>query len=234
MRFDLHVHTSCSFDSTLSLAALDASVRRCGLDGIAVLDHDEIACAQSLQQRADFGVIVGEEISTLQGGIAGLFLTERIPPRHTVRETISRIRGQGGLVMIPHPLSRGTPGKIDSSVLYDILPLVDILEGYNARTPLASDDLRCRQLAQERGLQICAGSDAHFGFEVGRAFTEIDDFVGPSDFLDKLARARLCWTSKTPYVISALTVLAVPVISVWRRMIGPQDTYQVGSPRRQR
>ena len=65
MRFDLHIHTCHSYDCLLSLESLSAAVQRRGLEGIAVLDHDEIEGALCLSERAPFKVIVGEEIGTL-------------------------------------------------------------------------------------------------------------------------------------------------------------------------
>ncbi len=65
LRFDLHVHTHYSYDCLLSLKRLAAVVHRKGLNGIAVLDHDEIEGALRLRDRAPFQVIVGEEIGTL-------------------------------------------------------------------------------------------------------------------------------------------------------------------------
>ncbi len=190
------------------------------LDGVAVLDPDEISCAQELQRQARFCVIVGEEIDTLQGGIAGLFLRERVPPKLSATDTIDRIHDQGGLVMIPHPLARGTPGKIQARALEQILDRVDIIEGYNARTPLAQDDRAARHLARQHGLPVSAGSDAHFGFEVGRAWVEMSAFRSPAEFLSGLHHARLRWIRKTPYWVSGLTVISIPALTLWRRYSG--------------
>jgi len=216
MRFDLHVHTCYSYDSLLSLRKLADVVCRRGLDGIAVLDHDEIEGALRLREWAPFRVIVGEEIGTAHGGIAGLFLEQRIPPHLSAEETVARIHEQGGLVFIPHPLARGTPGKIQESKLYEVIDQVDLIEGYNARTPFASDDRRARELAAQHRIPVTAGSDAHFSFEVGRAWTELDDFQTPQEFLRNSQGATLHYTTKTPYFVPALTVAMVATLTTWR------------------
>ncbi len=216
MRFDLHVHTCYSYDSLLSLRKLADVVRRRGLDGIAVLDHDEIGGALRLREWAPFRVIVGEEIGTAHGGIAALFLERRIPPHLSAEETVARVHGQGGLVFIPHPLARGTPGKIQRSKLHEIIGQVDLIEGYNARTPFASDDRRARVLAAQHRIPVTAGSDAHFSFEVGRARTELDDFQTPQEFLRNSQGATLHYTTKTPYFVPALTVAMVAPLTAWR------------------
>jgi len=216
MRFDLHIHTHFSYDCLLTLEKLAATVRRLGLDGIAVLDHDEIEGALRLREWAPFQVIVGEEIGTAHGGIAALFIHERIPPHLSAEETVARIHEQHGLVFVPHPLARGVPGKIQETKLHEIMGQVDLIEGYNARTPLASDDRRTREFAAQHGIPVTAGSDAHFACEVGRAWTEMNGFATPQEFLASLRGAQLHHTSKTPYLVPALTVASIPLLTAWR------------------
>jgi len=223
MHIDLHIHTYYSYDSTLSLHKLIEVVQRSKLDGIAVLDHDEIAGALRLREKAPFQVIIGEEIGTLHGGIAGLFLRERIPPHLSAEETIARIHAQDGLVLMPHPLARGCPGKIEEHKLYAVLDQIDVLEGYNARTPLNSDDQHTRELAAQHGIPVSAGSDAHFALEVGRAWTEMEAFQTPQEFLSSLCQARLHYTTKTPYLVSGFTVALVAPLTArraWRQRNG--------------
>jgi len=129
---------------------------------------------------------------------------------------MARIHEQGGLDFVPHPLARGTPCKIQESKLYEIIDQVDLIEGYNARTPFASDDRRARELAAQHGIPVSAGSDAHFSFEIGRAWTELDDFQTPQEFLRSLQRATLHYTTKTPYFVPALTVAMVAPLTAWR------------------
>lgn len=209
MKLDLHIHTCYSYDCLLSLKELERAVSRRGLDGIAVLDHDEIEGARRLRDHAPFEVIVGEEIGTSDGGIAGLFLRERIPPHLTADETVDRIHHQGGLVLVPHPLSRGVPGRIQASKLHNILGQVDILEGYNARAPLAADDAAVRQLAAGCGIATSAGSDAHWSCEVGRAWTEVEPARDADAFLAQLRQGQLRYGRKTPYAVAALTIAVI-------------------------
>ncbi|MFZ9729491.1 MAG: PHP domain-containing protein, partial [Candidatus Limnocylindrus sp.] len=70
-------------DGTASVSQVLARAEEVGLDLIAITDHDRIDAAQAAQQMArrsglHVQVVVGEEISTLQGHLLGLFLQERI------------------------------------------------------------------------------------------------------------------------------------------------------------
>lgn len=119
-RADLHIHTMAS-DGTASVSQVLAHAEGVGLDIIAITDHDRIDAAQAAQQMAAANglhvqVIVGEEISTLQGHVLGLFLRERVRPLHSLRRTIAEIHEQGDRHSGPSPLPAPTlrPGGGDS------------------------------------------------------------------------------------------------------------------------
>ncbi len=99
-RADLHIHTMAS-DGTASVSQVLARAEEVGLNIIAITDHDRIDAAQAAQQMAvanglQVQVVVGEEISTLQGHLLGLFLQQRVRPLHSLRRTIAEIHEQGG------------------------------------------------------------------------------------------------------------------------------------------
>ena len=51
-----------------------------------------------------------------------------------------------------------------------IIDKVDIVEGFNARSK-AENNLRALQIAKTHNKAVCAGSDVHFYFELGRGRT---------------------------------------------------------------
>lgn len=166
---------------------LVARCKETGINCVAVTDHNSIECALELKKTAPFTIIVGEEIRTTQGEIIGYFLSERIPRGLSPEETISRIRAQGGLVCVPHPLDRLRPSALEPKALRRVLPLIDIIEVFNARTPLNRDLERARRLAEECGLLASAGSDSHTPKEIGNAYVEIPEFSTPQEFKAALA-----------------------------------------------
>ena len=80
MRIDLHLHSRYSHDSNTSLEALVQRCRECGLDRIALTDHNTVEGALKLAAMAPELTIVGEEAKTREGEVIGLFIKRRIPP----------------------------------------------------------------------------------------------------------------------------------------------------------
>ncbi len=191
MKVELHSHTRHSRDCLLSYDTIIAVCRRRGIGALAVTDHNEIDGAFEMQRRAPFPVIVGEEVFTQQGEIIGLFLREFIPRGLMAQETVARIKEQGGLVYVPHPFDSFRKGAIGQETLDVIRPDVDLLEVLNARNLRHEDDERARRYAEEHGLTMGAGSDAHSPGEFLNAYLEMEPFDGPQDFLEKARRGRV-------------------------------------------
>lgn len=117
---DLHTHTLCSYGATGSVSAvLKYAAHHTPLNVIAITNHDQIDGAlQALDLAPSYGieVIPGIEVSTLDGHVLALFVSQVIPAGHSIEETVLRARELGGLCIIPHPASRGKmnvhPGAI--------------------------------------------------------------------------------------------------------------------------
>ena len=201
LRADLHMHTCFSRDCATPLERL---VDRCvlsGLNCIAVTDHNTIQSALAVKEMAPLTVIVGEEIKTADGDIIGLFLHEEVPPGLTAFATARRIRAQGALVSIPHPFDRFRSSVIRPEALEDILPLADIVEGFNARNTLPESDRKAMALAEKHGLAVSAVSDAHTEREVGRTYVEMPEFDGTAQgFLSALRQGTLVTHRSSPLV----------------------------------
>jgi len=190
----------------MSLERVIKAARRNGLDGIAVIDHNEIEGAKRLAEVAPFPVIVGEEVVTREGEVAGLFLRERVPPGLSLEETVARIKEQGGLVYAAHPLARDAPQSIGREALESIIDRVNIIEGFNARIRHESDNENAEEIARRHGIAVAAGSDAHFPWEIGRAGIEIAPFSTPQEFLENLRQAQI-FGRRTPYIFAGLTYI---------------------------
>lgn len=191
MKLDLHLHTIRSPDSLTTYDALIRAVEQSELDAIAVTDHNTITGARELAARAPFPIIVAEEIRTTVGEIIGYFLKDEIPAGLPLGETIARVKAQGGLVAVPHPVDRfRRASALGRTALLQVIDQVDVIEGFNARCVLAADNRAAQQIAREYGKPVSAGSDAHSARELGHTYVEMAPFDGPADFLMNLETAR--------------------------------------------
>ena len=69
MRVDLHLHSHHSHDGRSSLEELVERARECGLDRLALTDHNVVEGALAFAQLAPTLAIVGEEAKTLEGEV---------------------------------------------------------------------------------------------------------------------------------------------------------------------
>lgn len=181
---DLHVHTA-EGDGMASIPDLLAYVESStDLDLVAVTDHDDIHAAvrardMAVQQNRRFGVIPGIEITTLEGHLIALWVDEPIQSMRSLRHTIEAVRRQGGVCMVPHPLSwltRSVGGRSIERLLARAGETIDAMEVAN-QSP-AGRVTRDRAIALNRARLHAAevgGSDAHFIQAVGTSYT---DFPG--------------------------------------------------------
>jgi len=125
-----------------------------------------------------FELIVGEEVSTRDGHLVGLFLDERIPAGMSARDTVTAIHRQGGLAFAPHPFfhSRQEPGSAVTMVgLGEIVRdlALDAVETLNATPFLAAANRRARAFNVETTrLPELGASDGHILAAVGKGYTE--------------------------------------------------------------
>jgi predicted metal-dependent phosphoesterase TrpH len=191
MRIDGHIHTCYSPDSMLRLERLVRLAARRRIDAVIVTDHNTINGALELQRIAPpFQIIIGEEITTRQGELIGLFLQERVPAGLDPLGTIALIHKQGGLVVLPHPCDRLRRKVLQRNCWEEVLPMVDLVEGFNGRTLFHADDKAACELAMRFQKPLYAGSDCHTAWEFGRCGLELPSFDSPEGFLKSVAQAR--------------------------------------------
>ena len=211
------MHTHFSPDSEVSPERLVARCIKVGLSCIAVTDHNTTEGAAAVERIAPFKVILGEEVATAEGEITGLFLKEAVPSGLGPVETAKRIKEQGGLVSLPHPFDRFRRGVINRASLDELVPFLDIVEGFNSRNNASGDNQKAQEFAKEHGLITTGVSDAHTTMELGRTYVEMPDFDGtPEDFMRALAQ-RTIVARRTSPLIHVLTTLT----KLKRRLTGP-------------
>lgn len=178
---DLHMHTHHS-DGEDSPGDVLEWAERIGLDVIAITDHDVIDGALIAAELADGRedgpqVIVGEEVSSRDGHILGLFIDRLIPPGMTASETVAAIHEQGGLAIAAHPYWRTTSfdhkgrlfglGDLIAELDFDA---VEVING--GFTPsMIGANRRAGWVAEALGRTPVGGSDAHVKHALGWGHT---------------------------------------------------------------
>jgi predicted metal-dependent phosphoesterase TrpH len=156
---DYHTHSTFSSDGGLTAHQYSEIVQQGILDFVAITDHNEVQFALDVHRTLGQQIIVGEEVSSLEGHIIGLFLSEKIERDLSAIETVRQIKEQGGLVYIPHPFESHRSG-ISLSSLKSIESFVDIIEVFNARS-LTRLPVETIQHTIHSKPVYASGSDAH-------------------------------------------------------------------------
>lgn len=174
--------------------------RQRGIGRLAITDHNSIQGAREAAALDPQLIIVGEEIQTTKGELLGYFLQEEIPHGLPPEEAIARLRQQGAFISVSHPCDRFRKGAWARDALERILPLVDALEVFNARTMMVADNHAAERIAADAGLLATAGSDAHAYVEVGRSGMLAPPFEDAAGLRDALAQAQIVRRLSPPWV----------------------------------
>lgn len=200
MKMDLHCHSEASYDCITAIADFPDRCLANSISVQAITDHNEIWGAQELKKLVDkrngqkhnsqLTIIVGEEISTNEGEIIGLFLNKKIERDLSPEETVKQIRAQGGLVLLPHGFDPLKRWRLTPEARARIADSIDIVESFNARISLPMWNRKARSWAQQRHLPISAGTDAHTLADVGTAWVDapMRPIESPQDLLTALNR----------------------------------------------
>ncbi len=173
MKYDLHVHTHFSRCGNLKPEIILKLAKKHGLDGIAITDHNEIKGAlevERLNKDKNFEVIIGEEVSTSYGDVLVYYANKKIE-KTGFYEVVDEARKQGALISIAHPfrtaLIRNHKFRLP---IESVKGKIDAIECFNSRT-LPGDNKKANAAAYRIGAAKTAGSDSHFFFEIGTAYT---------------------------------------------------------------
>jgi predicted metal-dependent phosphoesterase TrpH len=187
LKIDLHVHSCYSHDSVITPKELVFYARKHGLDAVAVTDHDRIDGALKIAREEDFLIIPGIEVSSVNGHVIGFNVHEVIPAKLGADETVDRIHEAGGVAIACHPITffKGSLGKHANSKF-------DAIEVINASAfPFRYSVDRGKKLAVQLDKPQTAGSDAHYGPEIGCAYTLVEAELELEDVIKALTKG-LC------------------------------------------
>jgi predicted metal-dependent phosphoesterase TrpH len=167
---DLHVHTTFSKDSLITPKDLIFYAKKRGLNAVAVTDHDYLDGAYKIAKETDFLVIPGMEVSSGDGHIVALNVQELIPKGLSAVETVELIHKAGGVAIACHPYV-----YFKGCLRENVCATFDAIEVINARAvPFKSSVKKAEEAAKKFGLSRVAGTDAHYGPQIGYGYTAIE------------------------------------------------------------
>jgi predicted metal-dependent phosphoesterase TrpH len=182
---DLHIHSEWS-DGLPSIREILAHVENyTDLDLIAITDHDIIEGAFEArdviaQQKYRFDVIVGMEITTLEGHLLAYDLSKPLRMMKPLDWTIQAIRDQGGWCLLPHPMSpliRSVGRRGIRRIMHDTRTGI-CFDGIEVINPSIAGKVIAGKVQRfnraEASLPETGGSDAHTLPLIGSAYTNYE------------------------------------------------------------
>jgi predicted metal-dependent phosphoesterase TrpH len=218
---DFHIHTRFSRDSLLKEEPFIRLAIERGLTHVAVTNHNNVEGAIAVRDKvAELGltdqltVILGEEVSTADGEVVGLFLERTIPRGLSANETADEIHRQGGLVSVPHPFDPFRASHIKEGPLRNLAEMgkIDMLEVFNSRVTLQRHNVEAAEFAARYGIPGIAASDSHSRFEIAMAFNALPPFTTADEL--KAGLAENDWHASRSTVLIHLTTRW----AVWKNM----------------
>jgi hypothetical protein len=179
---DLHIHTRHG-DGMAAVTEVLEHAEASDLDVIAITEHDTLRAAdeaRGLRARRGYRIdlVCGMEVTTLDGHLLALYIDEPVASFRRMEPTLEAIHRQGGLAVVPHPLSRLTR-SVGARVLDRITAVEDAavrfdgIEEHNLSPAGRVSSAKARRMNRERWrLASIGSSDAHFIASIGSAYTE--------------------------------------------------------------
>jgi predicted metal-dependent phosphoesterase TrpH len=224
---DFHIHTRFSRDSILSEDKFIRIAIERGLTHAAVTNHNNVEGAMAVRDRVqelgladELHVILGEEVSTADGELVGIFLQRTIPRGLTADETADAIHEQGGLVSVPHPYDPFRPSHIRPGPLERLAEAgkIDMLEVFNSRVTLQRHNQDAAEFAARYGIPGIACSDSHSSFEIAMSFNALPDFSSADELRAGLPENE--WHGSRSTVLIHLTTRWAVWSNIVRRWLG--------------
>jgi predicted metal-dependent phosphoesterase TrpH len=209
---DFHIHNRFSRDSILSEDKFIRVALERGLTHVAITNHNNVEGAIAVRDRAaalgvdeQLTVILGEEVSTSDGEVVGVFLQRTIPRGLTAEQTADEIHAQGGLVSIPHPFDPFRASHIKAEPLERLAAAgkVDMIEVFNSRVTFGRHNEQAAEFAARHRIPGIACSDSHSAFEVAMSFNALPAFTTADELREGLAENE--WHGSRSTVLIHLT-----------------------------
>ncbi len=175
---DLHIHTSFSDGMADVPELLEYVEENTALDIIAIVDHDDVRGALAARERwakanHRFQLVTGIEVTAIEGHLLALYVDEPVKSLRSIERVIEDVHRQGGLCVVPHPLSWLTR-SIGARTIERFAGSLDGIEVACCSPAARMSNGRAAALNRSLGLAELGSSDAHFLKAIGSAYTEFE------------------------------------------------------------
>lgn len=189
IKLDLHTHSIGSSDGGIRLDEYKALLANNTLDYIAITDHDTIDEAKKIRAELGDKIIIGQEITSSQGELIGLFLSKKVDPGQSLEDTAKAIKDQNGLVYVPHPFETVRKG-IDAQNIEKIQNYIDIVEVHNGRAVFQNKGPKASVWARLHNKATAASSDAHGRHGIGTTYTTVSQVPTKDNLVNLLVTSH--------------------------------------------
>jgi predicted metal-dependent phosphoesterase TrpH len=197
IKAEFHCHTVYSGDSSIKIPDLLNLAHEQGIERLAITDHNTIEGALLAKQLDPHLIIVGEEIMTEKGELLAYYVNEEIPRWLSPLETIKRLKEQGAFISVPHPFDTWRQGWHMEDLL-KILPHIDAMEVFNARSFEPDKNRKAREFAELKDIPMLAGSDAHSSADLWLAHVQLPEFNSAVELREALRAAIISGRMLSP------------------------------------
>lgn len=193
IKIDLHIHSTHSQDSSLTIDEIIRFYHENGFKAIAITDHETFQGAIQARKlveklQLDLKIILGMEIETDDGELIILVNREIIEIPRKADMLIKKVRMGNGLTIAPHPFD---PTRKSLGEKIFELDDIDAIEVINAKSTKKYNSLAYRAM-KIMGKPGLANSDAHDVHELGKAYTIIETKNSSiKDILDAIRNGRI-------------------------------------------
>ena len=178
---DLHIHSSLVDGMASVYQILEYVENKTKLDIISVTDHDDlrgsfVARELAAKKNYRFEVVMGMEVTTIHGHLITVYIEQPIPSLMSLDQTVDAVHDQGGLCIVPHPMSwlarsigQTTLDKFSYRTDGVYLDGIEVVNS-NIVTKISYD--KSSRLNRKRyHLSETGASDAHFLVMIGSGYT---------------------------------------------------------------
>jgi predicted metal-dependent phosphoesterase TrpH len=185
----LHIHTKYSFDSSINPKILvEQLYAHPSVKVAAITDHDSVEGFHKVHELAstyeDTLIIPGVEITTPEGDLIVLGVTELPPTPWNVNDIIDFAKQNDAVVIVAHPYREYGLGSLSKNYA------VDAIEVLNGSTSSRINRL-AEDLAKQMRLPGVAGTDAHSIDDLWTVYTEIQAGLDVDEVLKAIKKGSV-------------------------------------------